>query len=346
MRSNASHTLKHVIAALLLAIASSFRVAPVWSAEADALKPVRIAKPVNGHIHPSACVSTKGTIVVTYGHINHRDLRTTRSSDGGFTWSEPTAFSHTKGKTYYPGSLTTLSDGRLLHCWNRWDTPLTEKEPRSVLYSFSEDDGVTWSEPLPFPRDPTVRSIIRHPITELAADKWLVSLSDRTFLFNPQTALASRFGDDRVHGLIPVVRTPAGTFISGAGLRSTDAGSTWSAIDGFPNIIEQGWRHELTCLSNGWLLASEILGPGFGGERIRFAISHDDGLTWKARFEYHNPGRAIVGRACPRTVQLDEKTIGVVFYDISEEQPGGPGLFFLRIPIERLSREQTELPGV
>ena len=86
MRSNASHTLKHVIAALLLAIASSFRVAPVWSAEADALKPVRIAKPVNGHIHPSACVSTKGTIVVTYGHINHRDLRTTRSSDGGFTW--------------------------------------------------------------------------------------------------------------------------------------------------------------------------------------------------------------------------------------------------------------------
>src|SRR5688500_13271008 len=85
-----------------------------------AYQPVRIADPVDGHIHPAACISQKGTIVVTYGRVNHRDLRITRSTDGGQTWSEPAPFGPTVGKTYYPGSLTTLSDGRLLHAWNRW----------------------------------------------------------------------------------------------------------------------------------------------------------------------------------------------------------------------------------
>ena len=149
----------------------------------------------------------------------------------------------------------------------------------------------------------------------------------------------SPFGDERVHGLIPVLRTPTGTFISGAGLRSTDEGKSWIEIKDFPNLSEQGWRHEMICLKNGWLLASEILGPGTGGEQIRYRVSRDDGMTWGSVHEYHNPGRAIGGRACPRTVQLDDKTIGVVFYDISKDQSGGPGLFFLRIQIADLTEK-------
>lgn len=303
------------------------------------LQPVRIAVPVGGHIHPAICVSKSGTLVVTYGRVNHVDLRVTRSTDGGSTWSEPTPFVHTVKKTYYPGSLTTLSDGRLLHCWNRWNTPVTQKEPRSVLYSLSDDDGVSWGKPQPFPRDPEVKTVIRHPITELASKKWLVSLWDRTFVFDPTSGESSPFGDGRVHGLIPVVLTPKGTFVSGAGVRSTDSGKTWQEIESFPDLKTQGWRHEMMCLANGWLLASEILGPGVGGERIRYRISYDDGLTWDGVFEYHNPGRAIGGRACPRTIQLDEKTIGVVYYDISKEQIDGPGLFFLRIPVASLAKQ-------
>ena len=96
-------------------------------------------------------------------------------------------------------------------------------------------------------------------------------------------------------------------------------------------------RHQWSApICSRWLLASEILGPGFGGTRIRYAISRDDGLTWNDHFEYYNPGRAINGRACPRTVQLDDATIGVVFYDIDKNQEGGPGLFFLRIALDRL----------
>jgi len=307
-------------------------------ATADELRPVRIAKPVGGHIHPAACVSSKGTIVVTYGQINHRDLRILRSADGGRTWTEPTPFEHTIQKTYYPGSLTTLRDGRLMHAWNRWSGENNELEPRSVLFSLSEDGGVSWSEPKPLPRTENVMSVIRHPIVELEANCWLVPLSDRTFQFDPTTGQSEPFGDGRLHGLVPIVRTPKGTFISGGGLRSTDGGKTWKEVEKFPNLKEQGWRHEMVCLSNGLLLASEIPGPGVGGERIRYVLSRDDGLTWKDTFEYHNPGRPIGGRACPRTVEVDAKTIGVVFYDVSEQQEGGPGLFFLCIPITSLGK--------
>ena len=321
---------------LLIACATGF-VSFLAVSQADELRPIRIANPVSGHIHPAACLSPKGTLVVTYGHVNHRDLRITRSTDGGQTWLAPAPFEPTVKKTFYPGSLTTLKDGRLLHAWNRWDGETNELEPRSVLYSLSADDGETWSEPKPFPRDPKVMSVIRHPIVELAADRWLISLSDRTLLFDPMADSAKPFGDGRSHGLVPIVRTPKGTYISGSGWRSTDDGQSWQEIDKFPNLKEQGWRHEMVCLANGWLLASEILGPGVGGDRIRYVISRDDGQTWADTFEYHNPGRPIGGRACPRTVQLDAKTIGVIFYDVSEEQEGGRGLFFLRIPLSKLS---------
>ena len=310
---------------------------PGFAAAAE-LQTIRIANPVNGHIHPAVCKTERGTIVVTYGRINHRDLRITRSKDDGKTWSKPEPFVHTVNKTYYPGSLTALRNGQIVHAWNRWSADDNEKEPHSVLYSISDDEGVTWSEPEAFPRDPKVRSIIRHPFFELPDGKWIVSLSDQAFVYDPTDKSHTPFGDSRAHGLIPIVRTPKGSFISGNGLRSTDEGKTWAEIESFPNLKEQGWRHEMVCLSNGWLLASEILGPGFGGERIRYVVSFRDGITWDHTFEYYNPGRAISGRACPRTVQLDKDTIGVVFYDIDASQEGGPGLFFLRIPLAMLKR--------
>ena len=46
-----------------------------------------------------------------------------------------------------------------------------------------------------------------------------------------------------------------------------------------------------------------------------------------------NPGRRISGRGWPRTVQLDEQTLGTLFYDLSEEQAAGPGLYLVRTPL-------------
>lgn len=329
---------------LFLAILAIFSVLvaswPSWSLgteEGETPRPVRIGDPVDGHIHPAFCLGQRGTLVVTFGRVNHRDLRVVRSTDGGKSWGEPTPFPHTVGKTYYPGSLTTLADGSIVHCWNRWSGETVETEPRSVLYSISKDEGATWSTPLPFPRDQEKMSVIRHPLVVLPGRGWLASLSDRTLIFDPVQGTRKAFGDERDHGLTPIVRTARGTFVSGAGLRSTDEGVTWQTIANCPDLKTQGWRHELVALSNGWLLASEILGPGVGGERIRYVVSRDDGVTWDQVYEYYHPGRPIGGRACPRTVELDQQSVGVVFYDVEPSQPGGPALWFLRISLAQIT---------
>src|SRR5436190_23182300 len=104
---------------LLLLTGLLFLASPMFGADEPA-KPVRIASDVSGHIHPAACVTKKGTVLVIYGKRDYRDLRLTRSTDGGKTWSEPIAFAHTEKLEIYRGSLTALRAGRRVHAWNTW----------------------------------------------------------------------------------------------------------------------------------------------------------------------------------------------------------------------------------
>jgi hypothetical protein len=311
--------------------------------------PVRVAAGVSGHIHPAVCVTKQGTVVVVFGQSDMRDLRVTRSTDGGKSWSEPTPFAPAVDQAIYPGSLTTLADGRLVHCWNRWREG--RKEPRYVVYSISTDDGRTWGEEHGLPKNEEFPRVIRHPLVELGPDRWLVSCSDAALAYDPKAGTAEVFGDGRHdpqnprRAVVPIVRTPRGTLVSGYGLRSTDEGKTWQNVQAMPNIREQGWRHDLAVLRDGTLLASQVLGPGFGGDVFRYVISHDDGLTWDQYVEFYNPGRPIGGRACPRAVQLDDHTVGIVFYDIDANQPGGAGLFFLRLPLERFAKPTKPAGG-
>lgn len=304
--------------------------------------PVRIETGVSGHIHPALCVSSKGTLVAVFCKSEYKPYLITRSTDGGKTWSKPALFPHTENTQVYPGSLTTLADGRLIHCWNVWFSPAEKVRSRHVAFSISSDDGVTWSEPknLNKNKDEKIESVIRHPFVELSRAAWLMPLMDRTMVYNPETGEERPLGDDRKHGLTPIVRTVKGTLISGMGLRSTDDGKTWEAIKPFPDVSSQGWRQEMIALKNGWLLASQTPGPGVGGNKIRFIVSRDDGKTWDVDHpvEFYNPGREIGGRACPRTVELDDKTLGTIFYDTDAKQPGGSGVFFRAMPIAMLER--------
>src|SRR5262249_23219791 len=155
---------------------------------------------------------------------------------------------------------------------------------------------------------PDAESILRHPLVELGPNEWLFSLSDQTVVCDPRTEKVTPFGGGQKHGLTPIVRTPKGTFVAGDGQRSADGGKRWENIKPFPDISKNGWRFDLVALGNGWLVAAEVLGPGVGGERWRFVVSRDDGKNWDFdnTYEFYNPGRAIGGRACPRTVQLDK----------------------------------------
>jgi hypothetical protein len=317
-------------------------LASAWLAQHTELPPpVRIDHGVSGHIHPALCTTKKGTLVAVYCKSEYQPYLLTRSTNGGKTWSPPVLFPPTVKTQIYPGSLTTLADGRLLHAWNVWFSVTEKVKSRHVAYSISSDDGLTWSAPrnLSANKDPKVESVIRHPIVELSPTAWLLPLMDRTVFYNPQTGQESPFGDGRNHGLVPIVRTIKGTLISGKGLRSTDGGKTWQEIKPFPDVSSQGWRHQLIALKNGWLLASQIPGPGVGGTTIKFVVSRDDGQSWDlARpLEFYHPGRSIGGRACPRTVEIDAKTLGTIFYDTDANQGGGSGVFFRTMPTARLA---------
>jgi hypothetical protein len=309
----------------------------------DLPQPVRIESGVSGHIHPALCITKKGTLVAVYCKSEYQPYLITRSTDAGKTWSKPALFPHTVKTQVYPGSLTTLADGRLVHAWNVWYAAAEKVKSRYVAYSISSDEGVTWSEPksLAKSKEPTTHSVIRHPIVELSPSAWLFPLMDRTVIYDPSIGEESLLGDERNHGLVPIVRTSSGTLVSGKGLRSTDGGKTWQEVKPFPNVSSQGWRHQMITLRNGWLLASQIVGPGFGGEKINFIVSRDDGKSWDMDHPvlFYDPGRAIGGRACPRTVELDDKTLGTIFYDIDDKQPGGSGVFFRAMPTARLAAQ-------
>lgn len=296
----------------------------------------RIASGVSGHIHPAACITKSGTIITIFSQSDMKDQRVSRSTDRGQTWSEPVPFAPTAKTSIYPGSLTTLRDGRVIHAWNVWYMNEQNKKSRFVQFSISSDEGKTWSEPKSLPKNPNAESIIRHPIVELSEKEWLFPLADQTVIYDPGTEKVTPFGDGRKHGLVPIVRTPTG-FVSGAGLHSSDNGKTWVRPDPFPAVGTNGWRFEMFGLDNGWIVTTGVEGPGVGGNRWFFLVSRDDGKTWafENAVELYNPGRAIGGRACPRTVQLDKDTLGTVLYDVDAKQPGGPGVFFILTPLAK-----------
>ena len=329
---------KHLaLAAAWLALAPA-----LFAQDAELPAPVRIETGVSGHIHPALCITKKGTLVAVYCKSEYKPYLITRSTDGGKTWSKPSVFGPTEKTQVYPGSLTALADGRLVHAWNVWFDVAPKVRSRHIAYSISSDDGVTWSEAknLAKNNDPKVHSVIRHPITELSPTAWVVPLMDRTVLYNPETEQETPFGDGRNHDLVPIVRTAKGTLVSGKGLRSEDGGKSWQDVKPFPDVSSQGWRQQMIALKNGWLLASQIVGPGVGGEKINFIVSRDDGKSWDMDhpIEFYNPGRAIGGRACPRTVEIDDKTLGTIFYDTDANPPGGSGVFFRTMPTARLAQ--------
>lgn len=301
-------------------------------------KPVRVAAhpkvervfPGTSHSHPGICVTRNGTVVIVHYVENAGQVLISRSTDHGNTWSPSTPIRGVKCKCY-PGALTALGDGRILVTWNCWDKDLTTRCPH---FSLSNDDGKSWSEPKGLPlADPTSRSRVRHSILELTAKEWLFPLEDRTVLYHDETGKVTPFGDGSRRGYgEPVVRTVKGTLLTGQGLRSTDAGKTWQQVKPFPRC--GNYHNDLLALSGGLVVATEA---SKGMTHMRLVVSRDDGRTWDVdrSYTFYDPGRRY-GNGSPHLAQLDKDTLGVVFLDDDRTQSGGPGVFFLRLPLEKL----------
>src|SRR5687768_16148138 len=102
----------------------------------DLPAPVRVGSDVSGHIHPALCISKKGTLVAVFCQREYKPHLITRSEDGGKSWSTPKLFPHTQDTLVYPGSLSTLADGSLVHAWNVWFSE-GDKKSRHIAYSVS-----------------------------------------------------------------------------------------------------------------------------------------------------------------------------------------------------------------
>lgn len=73
-------------------------------------------------------------------------------------------------------------------------------------------------------------------------------------------------------------------------------------------------------------------------------MSRDDGQTWDTELavRVYDSTRRIPGRGWPRTVMVDAVSLGTLFFDLDADQPGGPGLFFVRTPLSLLAKELME----
>eukprot|EP01043_Picozoa_sp_COSAG02_P034991 COSAG02_NODE_2479_length_8728_cov_361.338741_2_plen_352_part_00 len=325
---------------------------------------------LGGHVHPSICVApSSGDVIVVFnrGPGDANELLLCRSTDKGVSWTEPVVLPSSVDRCpggVYPGALTVLKSGEIVLHWYRYGPTAAQRWQYGPEYCVSSDDGHAFGPPqlidTPDRPDGHTQPEGRFPFLELDDETWVLPLYDRTVAYNRRTGGLATWGDGRNHGMVPLVRTPSGTLVSGApqldapapvgkpdpsgemvyGLRSSNSGMTWQPLHQLGHFGVCGY--DLTVLTNGWIVHTAVIyGVGVDGEyAYELWLSRDDGLSFDRDHGavVYNPGRRITGRGWPRTVQLDDKTLGTLFYDLTQspEQAGGPSLWFQTTLIEDL----------
>ena len=310
---------------------------------------VVVASPkAGGHVHPSVCRTTDGTLVVVYKGPNV--LMRTRSADGGKTWETPEPIPTTADRPasirevtkfeIYPGTADALPDGRVLVTWNYIadDKAKDGYYERALLYTLSADGGKTWSaQRVIGPVDGKHLGAVRHNVLPLADGRWLLPLrAGPPKVYDPKTGKLDAFPlagpDGKAHAFQQVCRTAKGTLLAMGPvfLRSADDGKTWAEVKDFP-AAPDGDNAEgryLTPLADGRVLVT--WGVGTANKGLRYNASADDGKTWTAAPVTLLPETPVAARFySARTIPLDDGHAGTVFLT-------GSTVYFLRVELDRL----------
>lgn len=171
-----------------------------------------------GHTHPQITCTLDGTLVVVCAAVLDNEspgkdcLICFRSEDAGISWSEPTQIAPTHFKPTsvtslggtgdfecYPGTLTTLPDGRLLLTWtyNGINLPPVQQakavapkgggvgaghpgggDHGAFLYALSSDNGQSWSDATevsdPGGPQESFLGTSRHGVLPWSDGRWLI----------------------------------------------------------------------------------------------------------------------------------------------------------------------------
>lgn len=353
-------TLISILCVALMCSAKSFADEPKTSTGATGFDtPVTIASTgFSGHIHPSICRTKEGKLVVIYKGAT--TLMRSRSADGGQTWEPPVSIvttgkrpeviRETKVFEVYAGSLDALPDNRLLVTWNYIadDKARDGYYERALLYSLSNDEGLTWSEQgLIGPVDGHHLGAVRHNVLSWTEGRWLLPLrggpprlfdsDDGAVTVFPISAPSLPQEGNQATKAKPlsfqqIVRTSRGTLLAMGSvfLRSDDDGRNWTITEKFP-AAPDGDNAEgryLTTLTDGRVLVT--WGVGTDNRGLRYNLSADDGQTWNSTVLLLPETKIAARYYSARSVQVDEGHVGTVFL--------GPGVQFLKVRLDRLSK--------
>lgn len=214
------------------------------------------------------------------------------SSDGGATWGAAATVATDATYDVQPSAGVVLASGRVVLALNLNSISPDEAIPDSTRIIYSDDDGATWSSP--------------YTIGTSYSD-WDHSTGGNIAILPDGRLALGLFG-----------LNTGETYQSAFVVFSADDGETWGGETLLANGEADGRNYQepnLVQLYDGQLIAMlrSDTGP-VADSQIYRAVSTDDGLSWRA------PEALFVGTGAPRTIQLSNGMLLIIYRDASDLQ--------------------------
>ena len=257
---------------------------------------------------------------------NNNGVLVSKSTDGGFTWSEPVILKTDTALTVFNDKESITADpataGYVYAIWDRLVSPSPRARGRSfekavgyhgpTWFTRTTNGGVTWE---------TARMIFDPGEQNQTIGNQIVVLPDGTLL-------------DAFDLIYTAKNTGSVRGYNVALMRSTDHGQTWSApsiVDKLltvfvtdPNTGEQIRTSDIIpevavdpASGNLYLVWQDGRFSGFAHDDIAFAMSTDGGHTWSAAARISNPTAASPTKPSftPSVHVAADGTVAVTYYD-------------------------------